>query len=172
MSFGTCNFIAEINKGWPRASALNSCCNYLADGEIAAVGLLGSPCSVGPNSGLAPNPAPFTPGHSRHHSFPTFTEGLLWCKPGISTPLRDLFWLLSFSNTNQNQTNHYFSMLHSTGWVIKAPGDLGTLLSHMRKNSMLGCMLMSVTALTVCGVWGASWHFGVVVRALTNEVEG
>lgn len=37
---------------------------------------------------------------------------------------------------------------------------------------MLGYMLMSVAAFTVCGVWGASWHFGVVVRALTNEVEG
>lgn len=103
MSFGTCNFIAEINKSWPRASTQNSCGDSLADGEIIAAHLLGSPLSSWPR--LKPGPQ-HTTSHPVHgaasFSFPNFTEGLPQGRPSICTPWWDVSWLLSFSNTKPN----------------------------------------------------------------------
>ena len=102
--------------------------------------------SVGPGSSPVPNPLSSAPAHrcwipsphslkvtaqtQRHHT-------LGWCS------------LASLSESKPNQTNHYFSMLHSTVWVIKATSHFENFLPPLGKDIRLGYGLTSVTAITV-----------------------
>lgn len=135
MSFRTRNFIAEINKGWPGARALNSCCSCLADGEIAAAELPSSAglCQSRGKPGAHPPPTHLPPHHDdgRHHPSSTVTE-----EPPSADSAPPLLGVtrLGFSLSQKpNQTPQTIIFPCSAGWEIKATGHFRTFLSLVGK---------------------------------------
>lgn len=101
--------------------------------------------SVGPDSNPVPNPLSSTPAHGCQIPSPQHWGSQL--RLSVTTPWCDVAWPLSESKPNQ--TNHYFSMVHSTVWVIKATSLFENFLPLLGKDFRLGYVLTSVTALIV-----------------------
>ena len=108
------------------------------------------PSSLGTDSNLAPTPPPPTPVKSRaplspHYwgASPAQTQHFHTLVPCILASLF-LKHQTKPKQTNQQTKTHYFSMLHSTGWVIKTSSHFRTF--PQRNGFHADCMLVFPTA--------------------------
>lgn len=125
MHFGTCNVIAEINKAWPEARAQNSCCKWLARGKTAAAGFPGSPF-------LWSLILVSLPQSRASLLFPDFMRG--FTSTHSAPPQLNMIRHASFSlSKSQTESNHYFSIVSCSGWVINITGHVEPFLSQMGK---------------------------------------